>query len=97
MINTKVFITTSAFTLALAGALVSNSEESQLTSYNGYDFFGACVVTAPPIERNCGLLNVGDQCTVVTDPGTWDEYNTPAWLSLSLLPTCLLVLRAPLP
>jgi hypothetical protein len=93
MISTKVFITTSAFTLALAGAVIGNKAESPITRYAGYNLAGRCVLTDPPFERSCGPLFVYNTCTVFASPGTDDENFSDAWLSLTLAPACLLPLR----
>lgn len=97
MISAKVFITTSAFTLALAGAVITSSNGTPPTSYNGYDANTACVVTGPPREQGCSINSPGYQCTVITHPGTNDEQLTLAWLSPNLMPTCLFVLRTEIP
>ncbi len=56
MISTKVFITTSAFTLALAGAVIGNKEASPLTSYGGYNMQSICVLTRSAIREELRSL-----------------------------------------
>lgn len=97
MVTTKVFITASAFTLAITGALITSSKESALTSFNGRDYSGRCVLTDPPLENQCAITNWGSPCTVLASPD--EDYGgyVDAYLSLSALPTCLLILRQPYP
>lgn len=94
MISPRVFIAASAFTLAIAGALVTDAKEEAITSYNGYTYDGRCLISGPPFEPQCSINYAGSYCSVYVEAGD-DSTWSPAYLSLSYLPTCLLALRQP--
>ena len=93
MKTSNLLIVSSAFSLAIAGSVVSTRQENSaiLTLY-ALNSSGYCLRADETFEANCTLLNSGPQCTVWLDPDG-DFEVAPAFVTPLSLPVCLLPIR----
>jgi hypothetical protein len=92
----NLLITSSAFSLAIAGSVMSHRQENSaiLTLY-ALNSSGVCLLAEETFEPNCALLNPGPQCTVWLDPDGDDFEVARAFVTPLSLPVCLLAIRRP--
>jgi hypothetical protein len=91
----NLLITSSAFSLAIAGSVMSHRQENAaiLTLY-GFSSTGECIRAEQTLEPNCTLTNVGQQCTVWLDLDE-DVELARAYVTPLSLPLCILGVRRP--
>jgi hypothetical protein len=96
MKTSNLLIVSSAFSLAIAGSVVSHKQENSaiLTLY-ALNSSGECLRADETFEANCTLLNAGPQCTVWLDPDGDDFEVARAFVTPLSLPVCLLAIRRP--
>ncbi|MBT1689244.1 hypothetical protein [Dawidia soli] len=92
----NLLITSSAFSLAVAGSVMSQRQENSaiLTLY-ALDSSGLCIRADETFEPNCALTNAGPQCTVWLDPDGEDFEIARAYVTPLSLPLCILAIRRP--
>lgn len=91
----NLLITSSAFSLAIAGSVMSHRQENSaiLTLY-GLTSSGECIRAQQTLEPNCALTNGGPQCTVWLDLDD-DIEIARAYVTPLSLPLCILAIRRP--